>query len=201
LPVPDDIRLAVLIPAAGASTRLGRPKQLLEIDGEALVRRTARLALSLQPNPLIVVTGAESDRVKRTLADLPLTTVYNPVWRDGLGGSIAAGARAIDTRPDAVMVLLCDQWRVDAGDVERLCAEWLQHTAHIVASRWDDRHGPPVLFPGALLPALGELQGDAGARHLLEADPERCRFVEVQNAAYDLDTPEDLGFVSDQFGG
>lgn len=188
----DDPRLAVLLPAAGASRRLGRPKQLLEIGGEALVRRTARRALALQPASLIVTTGSEHAAVCEALSDLPVMTVYNAAWASGLGGSIAAGARAVEAPVDGVLVLLCDQWRVTVEDLAELERRWREDPTRALAARWGKHFGPPVIFPATSLPDLCALSGERGARSLLERDRAACRLVDLENAGFDLDMPGDL---------
>ncbi|NIP18757.1 MAG: NTP transferase domain-containing protein, partial [Xanthomonadales bacterium] len=112
-------RLACLLPAAGGSERLGRPKQLLELDGEALVVRSARLLLE-QSDEVTVVTGACAGQVGDALRELPVGLVHNRGWESGMGGSIAAGVRAIGDGPDGILIMLCDQWRITAGDLGRL---------------------------------------------------------------------------------
>lgn len=184
-----------MIPAAGASARLGRPKQLVPIEGEALVRRSARLAVETGAARVLVVTGACADDVAAALEGLPVELVHNAAYSSGLGGSIAAGARAAGHDMSGLMVLLCDQWRIGADDLRRLLAAWWAEPERIVAARWPGGQGPPVIFPAAHLAALCSLQGDAGAKRLLSAVPGGCRFVDLARAAFDLDTPADLALV------
>lgn len=189
-------RLAGLLLAAGGSRRLGRCKQLIEIDGRPLVRRAAELLLGIEPGETVVVVGAEAAAVTTALAGLELTIVENPDWRAGMGGSIAAGIAALGSDHDGVLILPCDQWRLESADLDRLRVAWLDDPARIVASRWAEAFGPPAIFPARHFPALRALTGDAGARALIRQEVESVRLVPVANAGRDLDTPADLVAIS-----
>jgi molybdenum cofactor cytidylyltransferase len=188
--------LAAIILAAGPSSRLGRSKQLVEVHGECLVRRAARLALTLQPPRLIVVTGCEAERIAAEVEDLPVETVLNRDWARGMGASIAAGARALGRSEDGVLLMVCDQWRLRSADLARLAEAWRPHPQRIVVSCWKEGRayvtGPPVIFPARLLQELKSIPPDRGARQVIDQHMDDVEFVELQNAAEDLDRPEDL---------
>jgi molybdenum cofactor cytidylyltransferase len=188
--------LAVLLLAAGPSTRLGQPKQLVRLGGESLVRRTARLLLSLRPAPLVVVTGHEASRVEAELDGLPLEVVYNQHWAQGMGASINAGARTLPLGPEGVLVTVCDQWRLESADLARLATHWISDISRICVACWREGEayvsGPPVIFPRKLIPELKSMQVNRGARQLVDRYMELVEFVDLQNAAFDLDRPEDL---------
>ena len=188
--------LAVIVLAAGPSSRLGESKQLVEVRGECLVRRAARLALGLKPERAIVVAGCEADRVVAELEDLPLETVLNRDWSRGMGASIAAGARALDRSTEGVLLMVCDQWRLRAADLDRLVQAWRPHPQRIVVACWKEGQayvtGPPVIFPTRFLHELKAIPPDRGARQVIDQHMDDVEFVELQNAADDLDRPEDL---------
>jgi molybdenum cofactor cytidylyltransferase len=188
--------LAALLLAGGPSTRLGQPKQLVRLGGESLVRRTARLLLSLRPAPLIVVTGCEAARVEAELDGLALDVVFNRHWAQGMGGSINAGARALPVGPEAVLVTVCDQWRLESADLARLVSCWFSDISRICVASWKEGEafvsGPPVIFPRKLIPELKSMQANRGARQLIDRYMDLVEFVDMQNAAFDLDRPEDL---------
>jgi molybdenum cofactor cytidylyltransferase len=191
-----DPALAVLLLAGGPSTRLGQPKQLVRVGGECLVRRSARLLLSLRPAPLIVVTGCEASRVEAELDGLPLEVVYNRDWAQGMGASINAGARALPVGPQGVLVAVCDQWRVESADLARLADHWFSDISRICVANWKEEEalvsGPPVIFPRKLIPELKSMQVNRGARQLIDRHMDLVEYVDMQNAAFDLDRPEDL---------
>jgi molybdenum cofactor cytidylyltransferase len=184
--------LGIIVPAAGGSRRLGQAKQLLPVAGEALVRRIVRIAASLGPRQLVVVTGAHQAPVTKAINDLPATIVHHAGWQSGMGSSIAAGAKWLDQDLDGIMILLCDQWRVSPDDLERMVANWRQDVTRLSVARWRETFGPPAIFPSNLLPRLCALEGDRGARSLIAEQGPACRFTDMPNAEFDLDTPDDL---------
>lgn len=188
--------LAAVLLAAGPSSRLGESKQLVAFHGECLVRRAARLALDLAPERLVVVTGCEAERVAAQLEDLPLDVLFNRDWPLGMGASIAAGARALNRAADGILLMVCDQWRLRAADLHRLAEKWRSQPERIVVACWKQGRayvtGPPVIFPVRLLQELKAIPPDRGARQVIDQHMDDVEFVELQNAADDLDRPEDL---------
>ncbi|MGK2926738.1 MAG: nucleotidyltransferase family protein [Lysobacterales bacterium] len=188
--------LAAVLLAGGPSTRLGRPKQLVRVDGESLVRRTARLLLGLAPASVTVVTGCEATRVAGELEGLDVRIVYNRDWAQGMGASINAGVRSLREGADGVLVTVCDQWRVAQDDLDRLAACWAVDISRICVANWKEGEafvsGPPVIFPRKLIPELKSMQAARGARQLIDRYMDLVDYVEMENAAFDLDRPEDL---------
>ena len=191
--------LSILIPAAGASQRLGRPKQLVMYQGKSLIQRAIENAESLTPREIIVVTGAGADEVKKAVQKTSAHCVHNPAWAGGMGGSIAAGASTIDKDANGLMILLCDQWSIRAQDLQLLAQVWLADTGRIVCAEAEGRFGPPVIFPASCFAALCGLQGDQGARSILDAHPGLLNSVPMKNAASDLDTPAQLAALNQAF--
>lgn len=189
--------LAAVLLAAGASRRLGQPKQLLQFHGESLVRRAAGLLLKLGADPVVVVTGFRSQDVIRELEGLPLVYAINSEWEQGMGNSIACGMRNVPPGVDGVLLLLCDQWRLDLKDLLNLKSSWDSDISRIILSGWNDgkshSSGPPVIFPGELIPELLFVNGKTGAKPVIDSHREIVRVVELKNAAYDLDEQQDLG--------
>ncbi|MCP5059992.1 MAG: nucleotidyltransferase family protein [bacterium] len=182
-------RIAAVLLAAGGSSRLGRPKQLLEWRGEPLVRHAARAALDAGVDELIVVAGADRAAIDDTLDGLVLRVVTNPSWTDGIGSSIACGVRAADA--DAVLLLLSDQPAIDSKLLRQLVdAGRAGH--EMVACRYAGVLGVPALFAGKqALACLIELEGDQGARALLARDPSRVFAIGAEQAAFDVDDERD----------
>ena len=189
-------RFAIVLLAAGPSSRLGQAKQLVKFNGESLVRRAARVALSLEPVSLTVVTGFADKAVEHELRDLPVRLTRNDEWAQGMGGSIACGVRSISEQVDGVLVMLCDQWRIETADLKRVISTWLSDISHINVASWYEQerliYGPPALFPRKYLRELRDLSGNRGAKALIDQNLEQVQFVVLKNAACDLDKPEDL---------
>jgi molybdenum cofactor cytidylyltransferase len=185
--------VAALILAAGASSRMGRPKQLLDWGGRPLVRAAAEVALAASLNPLVVVVGNAQAQVEEALDGLPLRLIANPDYASGQSTSLRAGIAALGEDTDAVVVLLGDQPFVTAAIVERLVDEWHTSAAPIVAPTYAGQRGNPVLFARSIFPELLAVQGDQGARAVLAADRARVRLVGFDDARplADIDTPED----------
>lgn len=183
--------LHAILLAAGSSSRLGLAKQLLQYRGESLVRRTARQLISITPH-VTVVTGASADKVALELQGLDVKLCFNAHWREGMGTSIAQAVEALPPVKRAVLIMLCDQYLLDAGDLRRVAEAWRASPEHIAVSGWGDGMGPPVIFPDSCVPRLAGLDGDRGARQLLQERCAQLTLVDVPNAAHDVDTPQDL---------
>lgn len=185
--------IAAVVLAAGGSTRLGRPKQLVEVDGEPLVRRAARAALDGGCEPVIVVLGASAAGSRAALAGLAVRAVDNQDWRGGMATSVRAGVEAaVADRPAGVALLVCDQVRLDAGVVRRLLDLAAAHPDAPVACRYGGVVGVPAVFPAAMAPGLLRLRGDRGARDLLRGAGEPA-VLDWPEGALDLDAPGDHG--------
>jgi len=189
---------AVLLLAAGGSTRMGAPKQLLPWRGVPLVRHQAETALAAGLGPVLVVVGAHAQACREALLGLPVAIVGNDAWREGIASSIRVGlaaALAADPALASVLLLLGDQ--PHAGP-ELLCALARARRPGDVAAATDDgeRLGPPALFARPLFASLAALRGDAGARALLRDPNLRVAAVAGPAAFRDLDTPQDLRAIT-----
>ena len=184
--------LSILIPAAGSSQRLGQSKQLVQHKGKTLIQNAVDTAYSLTPKEIIVVTGANANAVKHAVIHPSVRYIHNPDWCTGMGGSLALGAITIDVQSSGVLILLCDQWRIQPIDLKILVKSWRADTARIVCADSGGINMPPVIFPASCFDLLKKLENDQGARCLLKAQPELVRPVTLKNAAFDLNTPAQL---------
>jgi CTP:molybdopterin cytidylyltransferase MocA len=177
---------------------LGFPKQLIVHEGEALVRRTARLAVEAGASPVMVVLGSNAEVIAPALSGLPsVTTVVNGAWSTGLSSSLAAGLAALfEAAPcDAVLVTLADQPRVDSDALKRLIAAF-GGERRIVASAYGETMGVPAIFGREHVDALKALTGDAGAGAWLRSRPGDVTCVPLDAAAIDIDTPSDAAPIA-----
>ncbi len=188
--------LVIVIPAAGASSRMrGQDKLLLPVEGEALLARQVRLALGTGRRVLVslpVAGGARRD-VVRPYACGRLEIAALEDADEGIAASIRAGAVwAQGRRAGGLMVMLADMPEIEAGDLERLIAAFEAGPERVVrAAAEDGVAGHPVIFPQRLFAALQGLHGDKGGRDLLQGEDVARVALPGQRAVTDLDTPED----------
>lgn len=179
--------------AAGTSSRLGRPKQLLPFSGKPLVRHVAQQALASRLDDLYVVVGYQSAEVQAALDGLPVHLVENPAYRQGQSTSLRAGLLALPRDVKAAAVLLVDQPLVDATLIDRLVGLYEESGAPIVAPQHNGRRGNPVLFDHAILAELLTVVGDTGAREIIAKHRDRLATLELPDdrAFQDVDTWDD----------
>jgi molybdenum cofactor cytidylyltransferase len=183
-----------IVLAAGRSSRLGRPKQLLPVQGEPLIRHTLRRVLSSSLDQVILVVGHEADEVRAAVAGLPVECVFNPEAAAGQSTSVRAGLAMLSPEIEAAIFILGDQPGVDPNVIDTLITAWRESSAPVVAPRYEDRMGNPVLFDWRVFPELAALEGDSGARPVVRAyhDSGQLHVVPVAGPAPpDVDTEAD----------
>lgn len=185
------MKIGALILAAGASTRLGQPKQFLRYQGRSLVRRIAEAAIAGGCSPVFVVVGRDREAITKELQKLPIELLPNELWERGIGTSIRTGVHA-STECSAVIVLACDQPFVDVAAICRLISASAQTQKSIVASAYAGTLGVPALFERAHFNALLSLPDTEGAKAVIAARPDDVAGVEFPQGAIDVDTVDDL---------
>jgi molybdenum cofactor cytidylyltransferase len=195
-------RIAVLLLAAGRSSRMGGPNKLLaEIDGRPMVARTAQRLLASRARPIIAVLGNQADAVDAALGRLPVLRVRNPAFAEGLSTSLKRGIAALPPDTDGVIVCLGDMPLVAGRDLDRLIAAFnpLEGRAIVVPTRRGKR-GNPVLWASRFLPEMAELAGDVGAKHLIGEHADLVCEVEMDSdgVLVDVDTPDALAALRDK---
>ena len=189
-------RIAVLVLAAGRSTRFGPENKLLaELDGKPIVRRTVEAVLASRARPVIVVTGHMADAVATAIAGLDVQVVHNPDFVAGLSSSLKAGLRALPNGLDGCIVALGDMPRIEAAHIDRLIAAFAPKEGRsIVVPVHGGKRGNPVLFAAAYLSEMLEVAGDTGARHIIGRYADEVVEVDLGSDAIfiDVDTPEAL---------
>mgnify|MGYP001443663552 FL=1 len=191
--------LHVLVLAAGASTRLGQPKQLVKLGGRPALHGVVSVATAIAGQAVTVVIGAHAAELTRLLAHSPASVIVNRRWEEGMATSIRFGVSSLPAATEAVLVLLGDQVAVTADDLKRLVAAWKEQDGVIAAATYDQHVGVPAIFPRVCFGELAGLRGDQGARQILERNSYRVMRVPMPNAAIDLDTPEDLAALTERF--
>lgn len=181
--------------AAGDSSRLGEPKQLLRHRGEALIHRAARLGLATAPADAVVVLGARFDEVRASVQDLPIRAVDSEDWPLGLSHSLRAGIAALAPDCAGALILLCDQVALEAEHLHALVRAWRADPTRAAASRYDDRLGVPALLPRAWFDDLRRLDGDRGAGALLAQRSERVVAIDNPALIVDIDRTIDLHWL------
>jgi molybdenum cofactor cytidylyltransferase len=184
--------LGAIVLAAGASKRLGAAKQLIEIDGEAALRRVVRCVLATAPRDCVVVLGHDAARIEPVLEGLAVRTLCIADAASGMAASLRAGIAALDPRCAGALVVLTDQPALRSDHLHALCAAWRCAPARAVASAYDGVLGVPAVLPRAWFDDVQALRGDVGARELLRRRPQDVIAVEASELAADLDTREDL---------
>ncbi|HIK14656.1 MAG TPA: nucleotidyltransferase family protein [Leptolyngbyaceae cyanobacterium M33_DOE_097] len=188
-------RIGILILAAGASTRLGQPKQLLNYRGKPLIRDMAEVAIKSGCQPVGVVVGAYSEIITSHLDDLGIHIIYNEQWITGMASSIRCGLeRMVTITPelDAIVLMVCDQPFVSADLIRQLIRQHHAKNCAIVASEYADILGVPALFHQTLFPELASLQGDVGAKSIICQHRFQADSISFAEGAIDLDCPQDL---------
>ena len=173
---------AAVVLAAGASTRLGEPKQLVMLGGEALLERAARTATAAGCAPVVVMLGAAGEQIAARCDLGDAVTVLNPEWAEGMASSIRAGVAAV-AGATGIVLMTCDQPAVTAEHLRALMA-----SSEVTASSYAGRRGVPAYFPAASFAALLDLRGDSGARELLRA----AVAIDLPGGELDVDTAADL---------
>ncbi len=188
-------KVAAVILAAGASTRLGQPKQCLDWDGRPLIVHAADTAWCAGLTPVVAVLGAHADQIEPALWDRPVQIVHNYRWGEGMSASLNAGLSALPSDVDAVLFMPVDQPLITPQVLRELVHCWQTTSAGIVATAdAEGQRGTPALFDREFFPELAMLTGEMGGRALFERHPDRLAIVHVGDAAIlsDIDTPDQL---------
>lgn len=190
-------KLHIIILAAGSSSRLGQPKQLLKLGGKTLLAQICETALSIENQGVMVVLGAHCEAIKPAIEHLPMQVVYNEKWAEGMGGSIACGMAVLPETTDAVLLLLCDQPFVSTVFLKNLVEKWRYSNSHFVASQYGGSFGPPAVFSKKMFPELAALTGQQGAKKLMLAHAADMEVIDFPEGEKDIDTEADLALLHD----
>lgn len=192
--VPSLQTYAVLLLAAGESKRMGTPKQELSYQGDTLLRHAVKEALELNLGVTAVVINDQTDEIKNQLDNLSVEIVINENSKEGIGSSIRKGVQHISQhypQIEFLLIMLCDQPLVDASHLRSLIETQQSSGSAIAASYYDGRKGVPAIFHHTLFTPLQNLQGDTGAKHVIESLGEAVAIVDFPQGSIDVDTKEE----------
>lgn len=193
--MPDDAgaQVAGIVLAAGSSTRLGRNKLLLELQGEPLVRRTVRRAVAAGLDPVVVVVGHEAECVIAALVGIPCRPIMNPEHHLGQSRSVRAGVESVPPDAAAAVVLLADMPLVTREMIAALVERYRERRAPLVLSDYDGVPAPPTLYDRRLFAELGVARGEGCGRGVVRRHRHEAEVLAWPAAALqDVDAPEDL---------
>lgn len=184
--------LHAAILAAGAATRFGAARQLVRLRGEPVLHDLVANAAFVAGQSVTVVVGAHAASVAATLRQRAVSLALNRGWEEGIASSVRVAVHSAPPGSDALLLLLADQVAVTADDLRRLHASWRRHPVLIAAALYRGAPGLPAIFPRWAFTDLLGLRGERDPRTVLRSNVDRLVRVPMDNAAIDLDTPEDL---------
>lgn len=189
--------IAAVVLAAGASTRMGRNKLLLELNGETVVRRAARTAIAAGLDPVVVVTGHARDEVESELHGLRCRRVFNGEYAKGTHTSVEAGiGGVVDDSCAAAIVMLADMPLVTPSMLRALTERYRESGAPLAASRYGGEvNAPPILYDRRLFDELRNMDARCGREVVRRHRHEAVEVAWPAEAARDLDRPEDYEWI------
>jgi molybdenum cofactor cytidylyltransferase len=188
---------AIIVLAAGQSSRLGQMKQLLSVKDKSLIEVQLALALKVTKN-VYCVLGYQAEQIASRIDHLPIMTIINSNWADGMASSIAVSVKALTPDIKAVMIVLVDQWQLTVNDLIHHRVHWQSNQDAIVVAQdkisaeLKEKMGPPVIFPHNYFAELTQLTGKQGAKPILHKYQNALLKIPLANAFTDVDTPEQL---------
>ena len=185
--------ISALILGAGASQRLGQPKQLLPFGGTTLLGWViAQTERATGPDEIVVVLGRAADQIRQMVEFGAAKVVENTVFSEGCASSYRAGIAALDPQSEAIMIILGDQPGIGPEIIDRVAEEWRQSEGQIALCSYRGRTGHPMIFARPFFDQLVHLHGDKAAWKLVDANPDL-----VQEIRLDLPFPEDINTWGD----
>ena len=184
--------IAILILAAGESSRMKEVKQLLPWRDTTLLGHAIRTAEASLANNIFIVLGANRDRIRSKVKLREAVIIENEEWKEGMGGSIATGVKTIlnEQPPAGILIMVCDQPLIDTTYLDAMIHEFNGNDKGIVATSYPSKLGVPALFGTGYFDALGSLQGDKGAGILINSHLSDCVAVDPKGKEIDIDTAE-----------
>ena len=187
--------IEILIMAAGASRRLGQPKQLIDYQGQSLIRRILHEAINAEIGDITVITGYNHHEIEKEIQDLKVNVFYNEEWEEGLGASIRNGLKyVLGRKPEtnAILLTMVDQPFVDADHLKKLAKAYDPSRPMIIASAYSSTFGVPVLFDSQYFEEMKQLKGDEGGKKIFVNYLRNIVEIPFIQGAIDIDEKKDL---------
>lgn len=184
----------IVILAGGASTRLGRPKQLLQYHGKTLLNHAVNEAIISKADAVVVILGKNADLFQNEIDEEKVHVVVNKDWVEGMASSVRLGLDTLlKTKPyiDAVIFMVCDQPHISSSVLNELITKQQKTTKQIVTCNYGESIGPPALFHKKYFRELAKLNGDVGARNIIEQNINDVATIFFPEGKIDIDTEED----------
>ena len=188
----------IILLAAGASSRLGKPKQLLTYNDKTLLQHSLQIAIATEMQNIVTVLGANADLLSESLENQKLTIIINEGWSEGMASSIRCGMEALlNTAPalDGVIIMVCDQPFVTSKLLTDLVEKHQLTGKSIIASKYNGNLGTPALFDTTIFALLRLLNGDSGAKKMMQANPDWVESVDFPLGEFDIDTNGDYDLL------
>jgi len=186
--------IGIIILAAGASRRMGSPKQLLKIDNQTLIERAIAITQAVDNQETIVVLGANAESIAPFISSQSsIDYIINENWEQGMGTTLKVGLAFLLTKKidlSAVIVMVCDQPYLSTKILQELIDKYQETKADIVATTYNNLKGVPALFSNALFDSLIGLDKDEGARKIIKRYEGKIEVINFPKGIYDLDTPQ-----------
>jgi molybdenum cofactor cytidylyltransferase len=185
---------AAIILAAGSSSRMGQSKQMLPVHGQPLLLRTVDAVLAADLSSTIVVLGSDEEGHTKLLQHLPVDTIFNPDWQNGIGSSLKAGlehALQKDSALEAVVILVCDQPLLSSKNISGLLATYMKTGKPVIASRYAGVPGVPAFFSKSYFHKLKGVADQEGAKKIILQNRADVAEVDFPGGEVDLDTMEE----------
>lgn len=195
-------KITAVIIAAGAAARMRTVKQLLPFSNSTLLGKVITQAQRAAVDEVVTVLGANYEKIREEISSYITGIVENENWEQGMGSSIAAGMQYLvesDDPPNAVLILLGDQPLIDADYLDSLLKRYREDPDRIVATLYPKSKGVPAIFPSAYFSELVALEGDSGAKDLLNSGENKVIALDAGDKTFDVDTPQDYRQLRDRF--
>jgi len=186
--------IGIVILAAGSSSRLGKPKQLLQYDGKNLLQNVIDASINSYANSIVVVLGSNAEMILKEIHRSKANIIINTEWKEGMASSVRNGLNEllfISPSTDAVVFMVCDQPHISSALVNELITKQRETGKPIVTCNYGETIGPPALFHKSLFAELMHLKGDAGARKIIQQYKDDTAMVLFLLGKIDIDTPGD----------
>ena len=189
------VDVAIILLAAGSSSRMGKSKQLIKINGESLLIKSVKAALHSKSINAIVVLGANETEHRAEIESFPVSIVSNSNWSKGMGSSLKAGLHYLKSTSDkseAVIIMVCDQPLLTSLHLDKLIDSYHSTRKSIIASSYSGSIGVPALFDQSMFGQLALLEDAQGAKRIIESNMNVVEKIDFPEGSIDLDTPEDF---------